>query len=138
MDMENSEAAAATRYDLRLVKDELKGELKTVKDDLTNVKDDLAHVKEDLTHVKGEVTFVKNDLKAFKRTVALEFDKTNSRIEVFEQNIRGDIRAMESRLVKTFDGFVGGVGKVDRAQVISDWRLTELEKRVKTIESRPS
>ncbi len=30
------------------------------------------------------------------------------------------------------------VGKTDRPQIIADWRLSELEKRVATIESRPS
>jgi|GEM_PF-6023099 len=31
---------------------------------------------------------------------------------------------------------MGQVGKVDRAQIIADWRMTEIEKRVKTLENR--
>jgi hypothetical protein len=30
------------------------------------------------------------------------------------------------------------VGKTDRAQIIADWRLAQLEKRVAAIEPRPS
>jgi hypothetical protein len=49
-----------------------------------------------------------------------------------------ELREMRSEIVGKIDGFMAQVGKTDRAQIIADWRLSELEKRVTAVESRPS
>lgn len=87
---------------------------------------------------RGELQRVADDVKELRRGFALEIVKTNARIDKLGEDIRAEMRAMSSGLHKKIDGFMSQSGKVDRAQVIADWRLTELEKRVSAIEPRPS
>ncbi len=72
------------------------------------------------------------------RSLALEIVKTHERIDRVETNLREAIRQGSSRILKSVEDFMTQVGKTDRPQIIADWRLSELEKRVATIESRPS
>lgn len=80
----------------------------------------------------------KRELKAVHRGLALEIVRTNARIDKLGEDMRGEMRAMGSAIIRKVDGFMAQTGKVDRAQIIADWRLTELEKRVNAIEPRPS
>ena len=93
---------------------------------------------DDAPATKGGLKQVQGDLKSFRRAFALEIVKLHARIEKRDELVRGDLRAMSSRITKQIDGFMSDVGKIDRAQVISDWRLTQIEKRVDAIDSRPS
>jgi len=88
--------------------------------------------------LKTEVGRLDKRIDIVHRGLALEIVKTQDRIDRSEKNLRGEIRDSSSRIIKAVEDFMSQVGKVDRAQIIADWRLTELEKRVKTIESRPS
>jgi hypothetical protein len=110
----NGEDASATKGDLRLVHEGMRAELKSVEGRLDQRIGDV------------------------HRTLAIEIVKTHERIDRVESNLRGDFREFSSRILKTVEDFMTQVGKTDRAQIIADWRLSELEKRVATIESRPS
>jgi hypothetical protein len=77
-------------------------------------------------------------LSEVHRSLALEIVKTHERIDRVETNLREAIRQGSSRILKSVEDFMTQVGKTDRPQIIADWRLSELEKRVATIESRPS
>jgi hypothetical protein len=90
------------------------------------------------TELHSEVDRVDKRLSEVHRSLALEIVKTHERIDRSENSLRGDFREFSSRILKTVEDFMAQVGKTDRAQIIADWRLSELEKRVTTIESRPS
>lgn len=85
---------------------------------------------------------MKEDAPALKsdiRRLAIEIVKTNARMDSGFGALSAEIRASHSMIVNRIDDYMGQVGKVDRAQIIADWRLGELEKRVKTLEApRPS
>lgn len=114
MDVDDRDDAPATRGELRTTGEELKGVIGALRDEL-----------------KGETAVLRRDF-------ALETVKTHSRVDRLEASLRKDIRSESSRVIKIVEDFAAQVGKVDRAQVIADWRLTELDKRVKALESRPS
>ena len=86
---------------------------------------------DDAPATKGDLRALalKADLVAFHRGLALEIVKTNARIDKQGEEIRTEMRTLHSDLVRKIDGFMSNVGKIDRAQIIADWRLTELEKR---------
>jgi len=98
--------------------------------------------QDDAPATKGDVKLVRDELKLaqadLKRSLAVETVKTNARIDRVVEELRGEMHAMGSSIIKKVDGFMAQTGKVDRAQIIADWRLTELEKRVNSIEARPS
>jgi hypothetical protein len=60
------------------------------------------------------------------------------RLGRFENDMRAEIRESADRIIKSIEDFKSRLEKTDPAQVITDWRLEQLEKRVATIESRPS
>jgi septin family protein len=159
MDMKDRDEVAAMRSDIKLLlstvatKDDLKefatkDDLKefATKDDLKGfaTKDDLKGfaTKDDLkafaTKDDLDVFATKDDLTGSHRKLALEIVKTNGRIDQLREDICGEMRIMSSAFHKKIDRFMSGVGKVDRAQIIADWRMTQIEKRVGAIESRPS
>jgi hypothetical protein len=70
--------------------------------------------------------------------LAIEIVKTHERIDRSESSLRSEIRETASRVIKTVEDFITQVGKTDRAQIIADWRISELEKRVCAIDPRPS
>lgn len=82
----------------------------------------------------------RGQLTGVQRSLALEIVRTNARMDAGFGVISEQIRTSHSLIVNRIDGYMAEVGKVDRAQIIADWRLTELEKRVKTLETpdRPS
>jgi len=100
--------------------------------------EDAPATQRDLAGVKAEVERVDKRLSEVHRSLALEIVKTHERIDRVETNLREEIRQGSSRILKSVEDFMTQVGKTDRAQIIADWRLSELEKRVETIESRPS
>ena len=77
-------------------------------------------------------------LRSAIRRLAFEVVTIKAYIDKHDDGLRDEIRAMSSLLTSQIDGFMSNVGKIDRAQVIADWRATELEKRVDVIEKRPS
>jgi hypothetical protein len=77
----------------------------------------------------------KGEVRGVQRTLALEIVKTNARMDAGFDAVRSEIRMSHSMIVNRIDEYMGQVGKVDRAQIIADWRLGELEKRVKTLET---
>jgi hypothetical protein len=87
---------------------------------------------------KGDVNLVKGEMKAFMRKFSLEMVKIHASNEKRHDLIRAEIRAISSNLTKQIDGYMSQVGKIDRAQIIADWRVTQLEGRVAKIEPRPS
>jgi hypothetical protein len=64
--------------------------------------------------------------------------ETQRRLDRLENNLRSDIREFSACFIEAVEDFRTRLEKTDRAQIIADWRLSELEKRVATIESRPS
>jgi hypothetical protein len=94
-----------------------------------------------------EVAAMRSDIKLLLSTVAtkddfrklaLEIVKTNGRIDQQGERVEASLRGMSSSFHKKVDAFMSEVGKVDRAQIIADWRIAQLEKRVGDVESRPS
>ena len=101
-------------------------------DDAPATKGDLRDLalKVDLVALKGESQGeFRGELRAVHRGLALEIVKTIARIDKQGEEIRVEMRTLHSDLVRKIDGFMSTVGKIDRAQIIADWRLTELEKR---------
>ena len=111
-----------------------KGDIKALLSLLVTKEDEKAFAtKEDLKSLA-----TKDDLKAVERKLALEIVKTHGRIDQLREDLRGEMGIKVSDIFKKIDGFMSKVGKADRAQVIADWRMTQIEKRVGAIESRPS
>jgi hypothetical protein len=108
----NPDDAPATKGDLRALA--LKGDALFVA------------MKGDMLALKGEL---QGEFRALHRGLALEIVKTNARIDKQGDDVRSEMRSLHSDLVRKIDGFMSTVGKIDRAQIIADWRLTELEKR---------
>jgi len=77
----------------------------------------------------------KGDLDQTRRLLAREIVKLDAKIDRVDEGLRAEMKAWGSRIVKTVEDYSGQVGKVDRAQIIADWRLRELEKRVGTLET---
>lgn len=48
------------------------------------------------------------------------------------------MHVMGSGIISRIDAFMAQVGKTDRAQIVADYRLTELDNRVKILETRPA
>ncbi len=113
MAMEDAAGAPATQ-----------AELNVMQNDLTLLR----------TELRAGFELLLSEVKNTKHDLAMEIIKTNARIDGFQDQIS----AMSSTMLGRIDGFMANVGKTDRAQVIADWRMTELEKRVAAIESRPS
>ena len=91
-----------------------------------------------LARMQGDVAALKDELKAFTRKFALEVVRIHARFDKQADLIRGERRAISSKVTKQFDAFMSETGKIDRAQIIADWRVSQLEKRIDKIESRPS
>ena len=113
-------------------------EAPATKGDVKSLRGDMNAVKGDVSVLKGDVNLMRGDITSLTRKFALEIVKTNARVEKLGDEIRGEIRAMHSDIVGKIDGFMSNVGKIDRAQIIADWRVTQLEGRVDKIETRPS
>jgi hypothetical protein len=58
-------------------------------------------------------------------------------MDVLEARITDQFKEFKSDLLKIVEDSQGQVGKVDRRQIIADYRLNLLEKRVDKIEARP-
>ena len=103
--------------------------------------DDAAATKGDIKVFLSTLA-TKDDLKAvqreLERRLSLESVKTNGRIDQLREDLRGESGVMVSGMFRKIDGFMSKIGTIDRAQVIADWRVAQMEKRVDAIESRPS
>jgi hypothetical protein len=119
----------------------LKGDVTVLKEDVSSLKGDVAALKMDMSAVKGDVVTLKgemSDVKGAVRRIALQAVETRTHMDSQFSALRQDMRDMSSRITNQIDGYMAQVGKIDRAQIISDWRVSQLEKRVDSIESRPS
>lgn len=117
MNMQRQDDAPATKADIKALLSSFKEELKA----------DFA-TKDDLLATQ----------RALERKIALEIVKTHGRIDQLRDDLRGEMKLLASGVYKKIDGFMSKIGKIDRAQVIADWRVSQLEKRTDRIESRPS
>lgn len=73
-----------------------------------------------------------------RRGLAVVIVRNAARVDLLEEWIDAKLQSSESRILNGMDAFASRTEKVDRAQVIVDYRLTELEKRVASIEPHPS
>lgn len=64
--------------------------------------------------------------------------ETQKRLDRLENNLRAEIRGCSERVLKVIEDRKSQAAKIDRVQIITDWRLSQLEKRVSVIEPRPS
>lgn len=112
--MRNEGAAPASKGDIKELRTELKQEMAT----------------------KGDLKEVRTELKQLGRTFAVELVKTNARIDRLDESFSAKLSQGVSKILKTTEDFMAQVQKVDRHQIITSWRVDELEKRVKTIEAR--
>ncbi len=117
---------------------DVQGGLKGVQGDITSMRSDITGVQGRLTSVEGGLTSVWAELRATRRNLALEIAKTRVHGEKQTEILRDEVRARHSETIEHIDGFMSKVGTIDRAQVIADWRMSQLEARVDKIESRPS
>lgn len=78
---------------------------------------------------------IKSETKALDRKLSIEIINTHGRIDSLGNSLRTEIREGNSSILKAVDGFMSQVGKVDRHQIITDYRVDELDKRVKAIEA---
>lgn len=67
--------------------------------------------------------------------LALAIDKTNHRLETLHELAMTKIDQGFSKMTALIDGFMAQTLKVDRRQIIMDYRMDKIEKRVKTLES---
>ncbi|NNN06612.1 MAG: hypothetical protein HKL90_11985 [Elusimicrobia bacterium] len=121
MNMQDEDGAPATKGDLNRARSEMKTEMENLR-----------------AQLRAESDRLDRRIGAAHRGLAVEIVKTHERIDRVENNLRGEIRDSNSRILKAVEGFMSQVGKTDRAQIIADWRLSELEKRMALIEPRPS
>jgi hypothetical protein len=94
--------------------------------------------KDDLLAVRGDLASVQDELQATRRTLALQIVETGFQSDKKIEKLRDELNSKASDIVTKIDGFMSEVGKVDRAQIIADWRVAQLETRVDKIETRPS
>ena len=66
--------------------------------------------------------------------LAVEIVKNNARIDKLGDGLRAEMREGNSRILKTVEAFAVQTKMVDRHQIITDYRVAELEKRVKGLE----
>ena len=74
-------------------------------------------------------------LSAMGQRFAIELVKTNARIDKLGDSLRAEIREGNSKILKTVEEFAVQTKMVDRHQIITDYRVAELEKRVKGLET---
>lgn len=72
--------------------------------------------------------------KADFKSLAIEITRTNVRIDALEQRLTERMTAESSKILKVVEDFTVQTQKVDRDQIITRYRLDELENRVKTLE----
>ena len=85
----------------------------------------------DMTHGDAAPA-TKGDIKK----LAVEIVRTEARIDRLDESLTAKLTEGVGRILKTAEGFMVQVQKVDRHQIITGYRVDELEKRVRTLESR--
>lgn len=78
---------------------------------------------------------LKAEIKGLRRDLVIELVKTNARLDELREDVSTKIKESTSRILKVVEDFAIGFQKVDRHQIITDYRVDELEKRVKSLES---
>ena len=76
----------------------------------------------------------KTDIRETRRVLAGEIVKTGARMDTLVDGIRADITRSSSRILTAVEEFSSQAQKVDRDQIITNYRVDELEKRVKALE----
>lgn len=90
----------------------------------------------DAPATKNDIVQLDQRIDTVHRSLAIEIVKTTERIDRLGESLREEIRASSSHIISVVDGFMAQVGKVDRAQAVADWRLTQLDQRVTALETR--
>lgn len=121
--MKNLDSAPATKGDIRV----LAAGLTATREDIKRLE---AATKEEL---KAFAT--KDEFREVKRDLALESARNAGRFIDFRDDINAAMAANTSKIIKTMDGFMAQFIKVDRAQVLTENRVNELDKRVKMLEN---
>jgi hypothetical protein len=60
-----------------------------------------------------------SELRGVQRTLALEIAKAGARLDARLDELGKEMRASYSMIINRIDGYMGQVGKVDRAQIIA-------------------
>lgn len=69
------------------------------------------------------------------KKLTIEIVKTHGRIEDLKDAMNARLDQMNFNIIGKLDGFMAQAMKVDRAEIITSYRVDELEKRVKTLET---
>jgi hypothetical protein len=85
----------------------------------------------DMKNVPDGAPATKGDFKK----LAVEIVKMRGYVDRRFDDLRAEMRAGNSRLLQAIDAFSGQVRKIDHHQVINDWRLDQIERRVKNLET---
>lgn len=125
MDMQSQDAAPITKADLN-------NGLHSLGQDLRS---EMAGLGQDL---RSEMAEFRNELKSeiasVRRELIIEIIKTNGRIDRLEQSLKDQMSAESSKILKAVEDFWTKCEKVDHNQIITRYRVDELERRVKTLE----
>lgn len=84
---------------------------------------------------KGELNGIKAEMAEFRRIFSIELVRTNARIDQLRDDLTTQIKASTSTILKVVGDFAAQFQKVDRDQIITNYRVGELENRVKNLES---
>ncbi len=96
--------------------------------DLASLREEL---KSDTVSLGAEL---RSEMKSVERRLCIEIIKTNGRIDDLAVSLRTEMREGNSTILKAVEDFAAQTGKVDRRQIIMDYRVDGLEKRVQTLE----
>lgn len=81
---------------------------------------------------KGDLQLMKADLR---KLLSIEIAKTHVRIDRSMETLSAQMRENTSHILKVVGDSMAQSQKIDRDQVITNYRVDELDKRVKTLET---
>ena len=84
---------------------------------------------------KADLEHFREDLTGTDRRLAAGIVRNHERIDRLEESLSSQLTQRTSEILKAVDGVAAQVGKIDRHQIITDYRFNELDKRVKSLES---
>ena len=148
MPMDSEDAQPATKGDLKseigATRADLKFEIAAARADLksevgavrTDLKSEIAAVRAELKSEIAEVrTELKSEIREVQRSLSIQIVNTNARIDRLGEKFSTQLSEGVSKIFNVVDGFMAQTQKLDREQVITRYRVDELEKRVKTLEA---
>jgi predicted nuclease with TOPRIM domain len=119
---------------------ELRGEFGELRVEVGELRGAVGRLSGDLDAFKDETRSfehsIRADLKASEQRLALEIVRNHAKMEAMEDRILSAFTAARSESLKILETLQGQHQKVDRRQIIMDYRVDELEKRLKSLEER--